>query len=67
VMIRRHVPGQAEPVTIVASLRQAIDGKDNVLLAPGDTVMVRQTPATVVVDAVRTFFHVGIGSTFTPF
>jgi len=61
VTIRRSVPGEAKPVTITASVRRAMDGQDNVLLAPGDTVMVRQTPETVVIDTIKTFIRVGIG------
>ncbi|MBN2217085.1 MAG: SLBB domain-containing protein [Pirellulales bacterium] len=68
VTIRRRVPGESSPVTIVASIRKAMDGEsDNVLLAPGDTVMVRQTPETVVVDVIKTFVRVSVGSSIAMF
>ena len=67
VTIRRLVPNQAEPVMIVASIKKAMDGKENVLLSPGDTVMVRQTPETVVVDIIKTFIRVSVGSSIAMF
>lgn len=67
VTILRRVSGEAQPATIVASVRKAMDGEENVLLAPGDTVMVRQTPGTVVVDAVRTFLRFGVGTSVALF
>jgi polysaccharide export outer membrane protein len=67
VTIRRQVPGEKEPVMIVASVRKAMDGQDNVLLSPGDTVMVRQTPQTVVVDIIKTFVRVSFGSSMALF
>jgi len=67
VTVRRRVAGQIQPTTIVASIRSAMDGEDNLLLAPGDTVMVRQTPQTVVVDAIKTFVRVSVGSSIAMF
>jgi polysaccharide biosynthesis/export protein len=58
-LIIRQVPGQGEPVKISATLQSAKTGRDNLTLAPGDTLSVEQTPATVVVDAVQTFFRIG--------
>lgn len=43
-----------EPVLVQTSLRKAKRrGEENMLLEPGDTVSVEQTPATVFIDAVR--------------
>ncbi|MBN1590812.1 MAG: SLBB domain-containing protein [Pirellulales bacterium] len=67
VTIRRRLPDQAEPVTIVASIRKAMDGKENLLLAPGDTVMVRQTAETVVVDIFKSFIRVSLGGSMALF
>jgi polysaccharide export outer membrane protein len=67
VTVRRRVSGEAGNVTIVASIRKAMDGQDNVLLAPGDTVMVRQTPQTVVVDVFKSFIRLSLGSSVALF
>jgi len=67
VTVRRRVPGEAGSVMIVASIRKAMDGRDNVLLAPGDTVMVRQTPQTVVVDVLKSFIRLSFGSSVALF
>ncbi len=61
VLIIRQLPGQAEPVRIAVSIQNAKNGRDNVPLAPGDTVTVEQTAATVMVNFVNTFFRVGLG------
>lgn len=61
VHIVRIPEGSLQPITIEASLRDARQGgPSNLLLAAGDTVTIVETPSTVVVDAVRTFFRVGI-------
>ena len=63
VLIIRRVPGREEPVVIVASVKEAKhSGKANELLAPGDIVSVEQTPATVVLDAVKSFIRFGFSS-----
>ncbi len=63
VLIIRRVPGREEPVVIVASVKEAKhNGKANELLAPGDIVSVEQTPATVVLDAVKSFIRFGFSS-----
>ena len=59
----RRVPGKEEPVVIETSLRSAkAGGQSNLRLAPGDVVSVEETPATVVMDTIRTFFRVGFSS-----
>jgi len=60
VVIIRHPPNAESPITIEASIQKAIDGADNLLLAPGDTVVVRQTPETVVIDILKSFIRFGI-------
>lgn len=52
-IIRRRE--DAEPMLVEVSLRQAKrNGGENMLLEPGDTVSVEQTPGTVFLDAIRT-------------
>jgi polysaccharide biosynthesis/export protein len=51
-----------EPARIAISMKNAIEGDENMILSPGDTIIVRQTPATVTVDIVRTFFHLSFSS-----
>jgi polysaccharide biosynthesis/export protein len=60
VLVIRHLPNHKEPVKIAVSIQAAKSGQDNITLAPDDTVMVEQTPATVFVDIVKTFFHIGL-------
>lgn len=63
VRITRRIEGEPEPITIEASLRDARGGgPSNIRLAPGDVVTVEQTPLTVVVDTVNTFFRVGFSA-----
>ena len=62
VLIIRQPPGDAPPVRIALSIQDAKNGRDNLPLAPGDTVSVEQTAATAVVDVVQTFVRFGIGS-----
>ena len=45
----------SEPMLVSVSLRKAKrDGSENMLLEPGDTVSIEQTPGTVFLDAIRT-------------
>jgi polysaccharide export outer membrane protein len=63
ILVIRQAAGQAEPILIKVSLREAKQsGETNVRLAPGDVVSVEQTPATVVYDVIRKF-NLGIGGT----
>jgi polysaccharide export outer membrane protein len=62
VLVIRHVAGQPEPIPIQASLRIAKrDGRENLVLGPGDVVSVEQTPATAVVDAFMKLFRMSVG------
>jgi polysaccharide export outer membrane protein len=67
VLIIRQMPNQKEPVRIAVSIQAAKNGRDNVALAPGDTVTVEQTPTTVAVDVIYTFFRVGFGANLSWF
>ncbi len=67
VLVIRRPPGRAEPIRISIGLQAAKQGQDNVVLAPGDTVSVEQTPATAVVDFIQTFIRVGFGASMTMF
>lgn len=62
VLVIRHLPDHKEPVRIAVSIQAAKSGQDNIALAPGDTVMVEQTPETVVVDIIKTFIHFSFGT-----
>jgi polysaccharide export outer membrane protein len=67
VTILRQLPGQPGALRIAATLGAARNGQDNLVLAPGDTICVEQTAATVVVDTVQTFFRVGFSAAFPTF
>jgi len=68
VHIIRRVPGQEEPIVIVASIKEAKQsGAANERLAPGDIVSVEETPTTVVLDAVKSFIRFGISSSIPLF
>lgn len=59
----RHSPNREQPAVIEVSYKSAkAGGNDNLRLAPGDVVSVEDTPVTVVVDSIRTFFRVGFTS-----
>lgn len=63
VRIARRVEGNPRPVVIEASLRDARQGgPSNLRLAAGDVVTVEQTPLTMAVDTVTTFFRVGFSA-----
>jgi polysaccharide biosynthesis/export protein len=67
VMVIRKVPNAREPVRIAVSIQNAKNGRDNLALAPGDTVSVEQTAATMVVDLIQTFFRVSLGGSVSWF
>ena len=62
VLVIRHLPKRPEPIRIAVSIQSAKSGQDNIALAPGDTVMVEQTPETVVVDVIKNFLHFSFGT-----
>jgi len=63
IYVIRHVPDQPEPVVIQVSVRAAkTSGQENLALAPGDVVSVEQTPATVMVDALKSFVRFGVNA-----
>jgi polysaccharide export outer membrane protein len=63
VLVIRHLPNHKEPVKIAVSIQAAKSGQENITLAPDDTVMVEQTPETVVLDLLKTFIHFGFYTT----
>ncbi|MDZ4657458.1 MAG: SLBB domain-containing protein [Bythopirellula sp.] len=64
VLIIRRVPGQEQPITIQASLRRAKrNGHENLLVAPGDSISLEQTPTTIVVDTFARIIHFSVGVT----
>ncbi|MEN6458612.1 MAG: SLBB domain-containing protein [Thermoguttaceae bacterium] len=67
ILLIRQRPGASEPARIAVSIQDAKNGRDNLTLAPGDTVSVEQTPATIVVDTIQTFFRVSLGGTVSWF
>ncbi len=55
IYVIRKRPGIKEPALIQVSYSKAKrDGRENILLQPGDVVSVEQTPATVIVDVIKT-------------
>jgi polysaccharide export outer membrane protein len=63
VRVIRHPPDEEDPVTIAVSIRGAKRrGKENLVLAPGDIVVVEETPTTVVVETIRGFIRFGFTS-----
>ena len=61
-VIRRKADEQA-PVTIQVSIRKAKkDGEENILVAPGDTILVDETPTTFPITTVRGFLRFGFSS-----
>jgi polysaccharide biosynthesis/export protein len=61
VMVIRKMPNAAEPARIAVTIQDAKNGRDNLALAPGDTVSVERTPATAFLDAIQAVAHVGFG------
>lgn len=54
IFVIRQVAGQPEPALIQVSYRKAKrDGHENILLQPGDIVSVEQTPATVILEGIK--------------
>jgi polysaccharide export outer membrane protein len=60
VTLIRHVPGKDDPVKIDVSIEAAKTGNENLQLAPGDTVVIEQTPAVLAFDLIKTFFRFGV-------
>jgi polysaccharide biosynthesis/export protein len=61
ILVIRRLPGAKEPVRIAVSLQAAKNGRDNLALAPGDTVSVERTAATALLDAVNGVFRFSVG------
>jgi len=68
VHVIRQLPGEAEPVVIQVSVREAKrNGAANVTLAPGDVVSVEETPVTFVLGTIREFIRFGFSSSLPLF
>lgn len=67
VTILRQVPGQ-KPIVIETSVRDAAKGGPaNARLAPGDVITVAETPATFVLDTLKSFIRFGLSSSVPMF
>ncbi len=63
VHVVRSAPNGVGPVVIEASLSDARSGgPDNLRLAPGDIVSVEETPTTMVVQSIQSFFRFGFSA-----
>ncbi|MCP4189838.1 MAG: hypothetical protein GY768_04340 [Planctomycetaceae bacterium] len=63
VRVIRNIPGETNPIVIEVSVKKAkINGKENLVLAAGDTVSVEETPSTFIVETVRSFVRFGFSS-----
>jgi polysaccharide export outer membrane protein len=67
ILLIRLVPNSKEPARISISLNDAKNGRDNITLAPGDTVSVERTAATAVMDALNSIFRVSVGGNMSWF
>jgi polysaccharide export outer membrane protein len=63
VYVIRQIPDQQQPIVIQVSVQTAkTNGRENLALSPGDVVSVEQTPATVMLDAVKSFIRLGLSA-----
>ena len=67
VVVLRRVPGTPEPVTIKASIREAKRNEGNILLQANDVVIVEETPVTIAIETLKTFFRFSVGSSLALF
>ena len=67
VVVLRRIPGQVEPVTIKASIREAKRNKGNIRLQANDVVIVEETPVTIAFETLKTFFRFSVGSSLALF
>jgi polysaccharide biosynthesis/export protein len=63
VFVIRRVEGREQPLVVEVSVNDAKrDGRENLLLQPGDVISVEETPVTAMVDAFKNFFRIGFNS-----
>ena len=63
IYVIRQVPDRQEPLVIQVSVSEAkSNGRENLALAPGDVVSIEQTPATVMLDALKNFVRFGVSA-----
>lgn len=62
VLVIRQVPNQPEPAVIQVSIGEAKkNGRENLVLSPGDLVSVENTISTATVDTLQKFMRVSLG------
>lgn len=63
VYVIRQIEGREQPLVVEVSVQTAKrDGRENLLLQPGDVISVEETPVTAMLDAFKDFFRVGFNS-----
>ena len=62
-VIRRPEGNEASNVIKVSMDRAKHDGEENLMLMAGDTISVEQTPATVALNAIKSFVRLGFSAT----
>jgi polysaccharide export outer membrane protein len=67
IMVIRRGPSSPEPIRIAVSLQAAKNGRDNLTLAPGDTVSVERTAATAIIEVLQTIVRFSVGGNATWF
>ena len=67
VVVLRRMSGVEKPITIKASMRDAKRNKGNIRLQANDVVIVEETPVTLAIEALKSFFRFSIGSSMVLF
>lgn len=67
ILIIRHLPNVPEPVRIAVNIQDAKNGRDNIALAPGDTVSVERTASTALLDVLMKVGNFGFGASIPMF
>jgi polysaccharide export outer membrane protein len=67
VLVIRRVSGAEEPITIKASIREALKNHGNIRIQENDVVMVEETPVTMAFETLKTFFRFSVGSSLALF
>lgn len=67
VIVIRRVPGSDQPITIKASVREALMNRGNIRIQENDVVMIEETPVTMAFETLKTFFRFSVGSSLALF
>ncbi|MGW8257552.1 MAG: polysaccharide biosynthesis/export family protein, partial [Thermoguttaceae bacterium] len=67
IIVTRQPPGMPEPIQIAVNFQAAKQGRENIALAPGDTISVEHTAITAATDLITTFVRVGLGASMSLF